>query len=83
MVVESVEEDGVTCRITQGGFLGSRKSCIIPGKPLNIPYVSDKDREDIKYSCKNGGEYLAISFVSCKENILEIKEILKENGRED
>ena len=41
VVVESVEEDGVTCRITQGGFLGSRKSCIIPGKPLNIPYVSE------------------------------------------
>ena len=83
VVVESVEEDGVTCRITQGGFLGSRKSCIIPGKPLNIPYVSDKDREDIKYSCEHGGEYLAISFVSNKENIMEIKEILKQNGRED
>ena len=83
IVVESREEDGVTCRITQGGFLGSRKSCIIPGKPLNIPYVSDKDREDIKYSCENGGEYLAISFVSCKENIFEIKEILKQYGRED
>lgn len=83
VVVESVEEDGVTCRITQGGFLGSRKSCIIPGKPLNIPYVSDKDREDIKYSCEHGGEYLAISFVSNKENIMEIKELLKEYGRED
>ncbi len=83
VVVESVEEDGVTCRITQGGFLGSRKSCIIPGKPLNIPYISDKDREDIKYSCENGGEYLAISFVSNKENILEIKNLLKEYGRED
>ena len=83
VVVESVEENGVTCRITQGGFLGSRKSCIIPGKPLNIPYISDKDREDIKYSCENGGEYLAISFVSNKENIFEIKELLKEYGRED
>lgn len=83
VVVTSVEDDGVTCRITQGGFLGSRKSCIIPGKPLNIPYVSDKDREDIKYSCEHGGEYLAISFVSNKENILEIKDILKQYGRED
>lgn len=83
VVVESKEKDGVTCRITQGGFLGSRKSCIIPGKPLNIPYVSDKDREDIKFSCEHGGEYLAISFVSCKENIFEIKELLKEYGRED
>ena len=85
MIVEviSKEEDGVTCLIKQGGFLGSRKSFIVPGKPLNIPYISEKDREDIKYACENGGEYLAISFVSNKENILEIKELLKEYGRED
>ena len=83
VVVESVEEDGVTCRIIQGGFLGSRKSCIIPGKPLDIPYVSEKDKEDIEYSCLHGGEYLAISFVSNKENILEIKDLLKKYNRED
>jgi len=83
VVVVSKEEDGVTCKITQGGFLGSRKSFIIPGKPLNIPYISEKDKEDIKYSCEHGGEYLAISFVSNKENILEVKELLKQYGRED
>lgn len=83
VVVTSVEEDGVTCKITQGGFLGSRKSFIIPGKPLDIPYISEKDKEDIKYSCEHGGEYLAISFVSNKENILEVKELLKQYGRED
>ncbi len=83
VVVISKEADGVTCKITQGGHLGSKKSFIIPGKPLNIPYISDKDREDIKYSCEHGGEYLAISFVSCKENIMEVRKLLKENGRED
>lgn len=83
VVVVSKEADGVTCKITQGGHLGSKKSFIIPGKKLNIPYVSDKDREDIKYACEHGGEYLAISFVSNKENIDEIKEIIKSYGRED
>lgn len=83
VVVISKEADGVTCKITQGGHLGSRKSFIIPGKPLDIPYISEKDKEDIKYSCEHGGEYLAISFVSCKENIWEVKELLKEYGRED
>lgn len=83
VVVISKEADGVTCKITQGGHLGSRKSFIIPGKPLDIPYISEKDKEDIKYSCEHGGEYLAISFVSNKENILEVKELLKQYGRED
>ena len=81
--VISVEEDGVTCKIVAGGVLGNRKSMSVPGIKLNIPYVSDLDRADLKYACENGGEYLAISFVSSKEDVLEIKEILKEHHRED
>ena len=81
--VISKENDGVTCKIVSGGVLGNKKSMSAPGINLNIPYVSDIDREDIKYACENGGEYLAISFVSCKEDVLEIKELLKEYGRED
>ncbi len=38
----------------------------VPGVKLNIPYVSEADRKDIEYACANGGEYLALSFVSCK-----------------
>ena len=81
--VISKESDGVTCKIISGGVLGNKKSMSAPGINLNIPYVSDMDREDIKYACETGGEYLAISFVSCKEDVLAIKEILKEYNRED
>ena len=76
-------EDRVTCKIISGGTLGNRKSMSVPGIKLNIPYVSDADREDIIYACEHGGEFLAISFVSTKEDVLEVKEILKEHGRED
>lgn len=81
--VEETDDEGVTCRILKGGILGNRKSMSVPGIKLDIPYVSDLDREDIKYACENGGEYLAISFVSCKEDVLEIKEILKQHNRLD
>lgn len=81
--VISKENDGVTCKIITGGVLGNKKSMSAPGIKLDIPYLSDEDREDIKYACENGGEYLAISFVSSKEDVLEIKELLKEYGRED
>jgi len=81
--VLSVEEDGITCKIISGGTLGNRKSMSVPGVNLDIPYVSDVDLEDIKYACEHGGEFLAISFVSTPENVLEVKEILKEYGRED
>lgn len=76
-------EDRVTCKIISGGTLGNRKSMSVPGIKLNIPYVSDVDREDIIYACEHGGEFLALSFVSTKEDVLEVKEILKEHGRED
>lgn len=85
MKTEVIEKDseGVTCKIINGGVLGNRKSMSVPGKALNIPFVSDEDREDIIYACKHGGEYLALSFVSTKEDVLEVKEILKEYNRED
>lgn len=81
--VISKEEDGVTCKVIAGGTLGNRKSMSVPGVKLNIPYVSELDKKDIEYACANGGEYLALSFVSCKEDVLEIKEILKQHNRED
>lgn len=81
--VISKEEDGVTCKVVAGGTLGNRKSMSVPGVKLNIPYVSEADRKDIEYACANGGEYLALSFVSFKEDVLEIKEILKQHNRED
>lgn len=85
MKTEVIEKDseGVTCKILTGGVLGNRKSMSVPGKALNIPFISDADREDIIYACKNGGEFLALSFVSTKEDVLEVKEILKEYDRED
>lgn len=81
--VVSVEEDGVTVKILNGGVLGNHKSMAAPGVKLDIPFVSDIDKEDITYACKHDGDYLALSFVSSKDDVLEAKEILKENNRED
>ena len=81
--VISVEEDGVTCKIVNGGVLGNKKSLNAPGIKLDIPFISDVDREDIIYACEHEGDYIALSFVSCKEDVLEAREILKEYNRED
>ena len=81
--VISCESDGVTCAIIDGGTLGECKSMSVPGIKLDIPYVSELDREDIKYACLHGGDYIATSFVSSAEDVLEIKNILKSYGRED
>ena len=81
--VVSKEDDGVTCNIISGGHLGNRKSMSAPGVKLDIPFISDEDREDLIYACEHGGEFVALSFVNSKEDVLEAKSLLKEHGRED
>lgn len=81
-VIEKLS-NGVNCEIISGGVLGNKKSINVPGANLNFPFISDADREDIIYACKHDGDFLALSFVSCKEDVEEVKKILKENGRED
>ena len=83
MDVISVEEDGVTCKVINGGVLGNKKSLSVPGVHLDIPFISDVDRQDIIYACEHEGDFIACSFVSTKEDVLEVREILKEHHRED
>ena len=79
----SLEDDGVTGKIISGGVLGNKKSLNVPGVKLDIPFISDDDREDLIYACKNEGDFIALSFVNTKDDVLEAREIFKEYGRED
>lgn len=83
MEVISKEEDGVTCKIVNGGILGNKKSLSVPGVKLDIPFISEQDREDIIYACNHDGDFLALSFVSTMKDVLEARKILKEQNRED
>jgi pyruvate kinase len=85
MKIEVIEKDkdSVTCKIINGGILGNKKSLSVPGVHLNIPFISDIDKEDIIYACKHDGDFLALSFVSTKEDVLEVRKILKQYERED
>ena len=78
--VISKENDGVTCKVINGGNLGRRKSLFVPGVKLDIPFISEVDREDITFACTHDGDFLALSFVSCKEDVLEARKILEENN---
>ena len=85
MKLEVIEKlaNGINCKIIDGGVLGSRKSINVPGTHLNMPFISDQDREDIIYACQNDGDFLALSFVSSKDDVLAARAILKEQNRED
>ncbi len=78
--VVSKEIDGVTCNIIVGGVLGNKKSLSAPGVKLDIPFISDIDKEDIIYAVEHEADFIALSFVSTKEDVLEVRDILKERN---
>ncbi len=78
--VVSKEIDGVTCKIIVGGVLGNKKSLSAPGVKLDIPFISDIDKEDIIYAVEHEADFIALSFVSTKEDVLEVRDILKEHN---
>ena len=69
LVVVSKEEDGITCEIINGGSIKSRRGVCIPGVKLNVPFISEADREDIKYACEHDGDYIAVSFVNTADDV--------------
>lgn len=75
--VISKEDDGVTCKVINGGVLGNKKSLNVPKVNLDIPFISESDKKDIIFACRNKADFIALSFVNNKENVLEVKEILK------
>ena len=83
LVVTSIEKDGVTCLIENSGTIKSHRSVCLPGIKLNIPFISKQDEEDIKYACEHDGDYLALSFVNSKDDVLEAKELCKKYGKPD
>ena len=81
--VEQTTDTDVICRVTVGGELSDRKSMAFPGKVLRQAYLSEQDKQDILFGARNGVDFIACSFVSCKQDLVDIKEFMKENGIED
>ena len=80
MCVEEITDTDIVCRVVNGGFVSNHKGVNVPGAVLSMPYISETDREDIIFGAQSGYEYLAASFVRCKEDILEVRKLLRENG---
>ena len=78
MLVEEIEGSEIRCRVINGGKISNRKGINVPGAYLSMPYISDTDRADSIFGARPGFEFLAASFVRCKEDVLEIRKILEE-----
>ena len=81
-VTELTKTDAI-CRVDIGGVLSNRKSMAFPGKVLKQVYLSEQDKADIKLGIDEGVDFIACSFVSCKQDLIDVKEFLAENGCTD
>lgn len=78
--VEEVTSSDIICTVLNGGPVSNHKGINVPGTVLSMPYIDEKDRQDIIYGCEMGFDFIAASFVRCKEDILQIREILREHN---
>ena len=81
--VQEVVGSEVRCKCIVGGTLSNRKSMSFPNKVLSGPYLSEQDKADIIFGISHGVDYVAASFVSCKQDVLDIRQLLDENGGSD
>ena len=81
-VVELTDTDAI-CEVLVGGELSDRKSMSFPGKVLKLKYLSEQDKADIRFGIENGIDFIACSFVSCRQDLLDIKAFLAELGATD
>ena len=78
--VLSVEGTEIRCQAIIGGDLSDHKSMSFPNKVLKQPYLSEQDKKDLLLGIENGVDFIAASFVSCQQDILDLKAFLSAHG---
>jgi len=81
--VEELTDTDAVCRVLVGGETGNNKSMSFPNKVLKQAYLSERDKEDLLFGIRNDVDYIACSFVSCREDLEAIHAFLRQHGRDD
>ena len=74
LAVRTVNDARAEASIVRGGLLGARKGISVPGRPLPLPALTEKDIEDLKLAVELEVDYLALSFVRRPEDVIECQQ---------
>ena len=82
VIFEVIELNGndAVCRVIVGGTLSNRKSMSFPNKVMPGPFLSDQDKADLLFGMENDVDFVAASFVSTKEDVIELRDFLNAHG---
>lgn len=80
MLVEKIQGNDIICKVLNDGFVSNKKGVNLPGAILSMPFISEKDKEDILFGIEYKFDFIAASFTRSKEDILEVRKILDEHN---
>ena len=69
----AIEGDDVVCEIVNGGMLGEKKGINLPGIPVKVPSLTEKDEEDLIFAIGQGVDTVAVSFVRTADDVRHVK----------
>ncbi|SDX68269.1 pyruvate kinase [Acetomicrobium thermoterrenum DSM 13490] len=78
LVVEDIRDHDIVCRVVVGGELGEHKGINVPDANLSVPALTEKDIEDIKWGLEHDMEYIAVSFVRTRDEIISVRRVVEE-----
>ncbi|MBE7078313.1 MAG: pyruvate kinase [Clostridiales bacterium] len=78
--VTEVKTPNVHCKVEVGGELSNRKSMFFPDKELHLDFLSEQDKADLLFGIEQDVDFVALSFVSKPQDVLDAKEFLAANG---
>lgn len=81
-VKEIIDQTEIKCRVENAGEVKNHKGVNVPGVKINLPSLTQKDKEDIEFGIHNGIDFIAASFVRKASDVLAIREILEANNAE-
>jgi pyruvate kinase len=80
--VHEVDGGDVICEVINGGMLGENKGINLPGIPVRVPSLTEKDTEDLEFALKNGVDAIAVSFVRTAEDVRLVRNRVSAYGSE-
>ncbi|WP_425448393.1 pyruvate kinase [Dethiothermospora halolimnae] len=79
-VLEVLDDTDIKCIVKNPGPVKNHKGVNVPGVKINLPAITEKDSNDIKFGIENGIDFIAASFIRKPEDVIEIRRILEENN---
>jgi pyruvate kinase len=80
MTVLEVTSTDIICQVKNSGIISDRKGVNVPGIHLSMPFISDKDRDDILFGINTGYDFIAASFVRTADDVKEIRKMLNKHN---